>query len=68
MTRKPPPPPPIKPTATTEIDFSKVLLELGKEFEESGFAVEDFMGDVGGSAFDPESTEFAVIAQKPDSA
>ena len=39
---------------------------LGKEFEERGFAVEEFLGDVAGAAFDSESHEFAIVARKPD--
>lgn len=37
---------------------------LKREFEECGFAVEDFYSDVAGSPFCPASNEFAVIAKK----
>ena len=39
---------------------------LGNEFTEHGFIVEEFLGDVAGAAFEPESREFAIIARKPD--
>jgi len=39
---------------------------LGNEFKEHGFAVEEFLGDVAGAAFEPESQEFAIVARKPD--
>ena len=38
---------------------------LGKELVEGGFAVEDFYSDVAGSSYNPETTEFAVVAKKP---
>ncbi len=38
--------------------------DLEKEFLECGFKVECFYSDVAGSPFDPESTEFAVVACK----
>ena len=38
---------------------------LEKEFMECGFTVEDFYSDVAGSPYNPESTEFAVVARKP---
>jgi 2-polyprenyl-3-methyl-5-hydroxy-6-metoxy-1,4-benzoquinol methylase len=37
---------------------------LSEEFEENGFKVEDFYSDVAGTTFDPESTEFALVAKK----
>lgn len=37
---------------------------LKREFAECGFAVEDFYSDVAGSPYNPETTEFAVIAKK----
>jgi len=37
---------------------------LEKELHESGFNVENFYADVAGSPFDPESSEFAVVAKK----
>lgn len=42
--------------------FSKETLR--KEFEENGFEIESFHSNVAGEAFDPESTEFAVVARK----
>jgi len=42
--------------------FSKE--SLIKEFEENGFNVESFYSNVAGETFDPESTEFALIARK----
>ncbi len=38
---------------------------LEKELAECGFAVEKFCSDVAGSPYNPESTEFAVVAKKP---
>jgi SAM-dependent methyltransferase len=38
---------------------------LQKEFEDHGFEIEGFYCNVAGSAFDPESDEFAIIAVKP---
>jgi SAM-dependent methyltransferase len=37
---------------------------LRKEFEESGFNIEEYYSDVAGTAFSPESVEFAIIAKK----
>jgi SAM-dependent methyltransferase len=37
---------------------------LGSLFEETGFTVDAFYADVAGRAFDPESTEFAIVATK----
>ena len=37
---------------------------LKREFEECGFAIEDFYSDVAGSPFSSESKEFAVVAKK----
>jgi SAM-dependent methyltransferase len=37
---------------------------LRKEFEESGFEVESFYSNVAGETFDPEATEFAIVASK----
>ena len=37
---------------------------LEGEFVEAGFTVDAFYSDVAGSPFDPESTEFAVVAKK----
>jgi 2-polyprenyl-3-methyl-5-hydroxy-6-metoxy-1,4-benzoquinol methylase len=42
--------------------FSPETLE--KEFVECGFAIEKLYSNVAGSPFDPESTEFAVVAGK----
>ena len=42
--------------------FSKESLR--KEFEENGFEVESFYSNVAGEIFDPESTEFALVARK----
>jgi cyclopropane fatty-acyl-phospholipid synthase-like methyltransferase len=39
--------------------------ELGRDFVECGFAVEAFFSDVAGSPYDPDSTEFAIVAKKP---
>ncbi|MCP4257567.1 MAG: class I SAM-dependent methyltransferase [Planctomycetes bacterium] len=41
------------------------LEALEKEFAECGFTVEGFYCDVAGSAFNPESAEFAIVARKP---
>jgi SAM-dependent methyltransferase len=38
----------------------------GREFEDRGFVVEEFLGDVAGAAFDPKSQEFAIVARRPD--
>ncbi len=38
---------------------------LEKELEECGFAVEKLCSDVSGSPYNPEGTEFAVVARKP---
>lgn len=38
---------------------------LEKELAECGFAVEKFYSDVAGSPYNPESTEFSVVAKKP---
>lgn len=40
--------------------FSKE--SLGKEFENNGFEVEGFYSNVAGGAFDPSSSEFALVA------
>jgi SAM-dependent methyltransferase len=37
---------------------------LKREFEESGFMVEEFYSDVAGSNFSPESPDFAIVARK----
>ena len=37
---------------------------LRKEFEENGFEVESFYSNVAGETFDPEATEFAIVASK----
>jgi 2-polyprenyl-3-methyl-5-hydroxy-6-metoxy-1,4-benzoquinol methylase len=42
--------------------FSKE--SLGKEFENNGFEVEGFYSNVAGGAFDPSSSEFALVARK----
>lgn len=39
---------------------------VGREFEDRGFVVEEFLGDVAGAAFDPQSQEFAIVARRPD--
>ena len=41
------------------------LETLEKELAECGFAVENFYSDVAGSLYNPEITEFAVVAKKP---
>jgi len=43
--------------------FSRESLQ--REFESHGFQIEGFYCDVAGTAFDPESDEFAIIAVKP---
>jgi hypothetical protein len=42
--------------------FSPETLE--REFVECGFTIEKLCSDVAGSPFDPETTEFAVVAKK----
>lgn len=37
---------------------------LRKEFEESGFNIEEYYSDVAGTVFSPESVEFAIVAKK----
>jgi SAM-dependent methyltransferase len=37
---------------------------LRKEFEESGFNIEEYYSDVAGTVFSPESVEFAIAAKK----
>ena len=37
---------------------------LRKEFEESGFTIEEYYSDVAGTVFSPESVEFAIAAKK----
>ena len=37
---------------------------LKKEFEENGFNIKEVYTDVAGTQYNPESTEFAVVAQK----
>ncbi|MBN2223489.1 MAG: methyltransferase domain-containing protein [Deltaproteobacteria bacterium] len=37
---------------------------LGKEFTENGFVIEDTFSDVAGNSFDPDGSEFAVVAGK----
>ena len=36
---------------------------IREEFEENGFIIEAAYGDVAGSAFDPDSSVFAVVAR-----
>lgn len=38
---------------------------LGAEFERNGFRIEGYYSDVAGATFNPESTEFAIVAKKP---
>ena len=38
---------------------------LKRELETSGFVLDDLLGDVAGTPFDPSLNEFAVIARKP---
>ncbi len=38
--------------------------DLRKEFEESGFNIEEYYSDVAGTVFSPESVEFAIVAKK----
>ena len=42
--------------------FSKESLK--KEFEENGFKIERFYSNVAGETFDPETTEFALVARR----
>ena len=42
--------------------FSPESLEI--EFVNNGFVIKSFCRDVAGSQFDPESDEFAVIAER----
>lgn len=42
--------------------FSKESLR--KEFENNGLEIEGFYSNVGGGAFDPDSSEFALVARK----
>jgi len=37
---------------------------LRKEFEENGFSIKEVYSDVAGTPYNPESTEFAVVAEK----
>jgi 2-polyprenyl-3-methyl-5-hydroxy-6-metoxy-1,4-benzoquinol methylase len=37
---------------------------LSEEFEENGFKVKELYSDVAGTTFDPETTEFALVAKK----
>jgi hypothetical protein len=37
---------------------------LKSEFEENGFKIEEYYSDVAGTAFSPESVEFAIVAKK----
>jgi 2-polyprenyl-3-methyl-5-hydroxy-6-metoxy-1,4-benzoquinol methylase len=37
---------------------------LRKEFEENGFRIKEIYSDVAGTLYDPESTEFAIVAEK----
>ena len=37
---------------------------LGKELAESGLSVESIYADVAGSEYDPDYTEFAIVAKK----
>jgi len=39
---------------------------LRKEFEESGFNIEEYYSDVAGTVFSPESVEYAIAAKKGD--
>ena len=38
--------------------------DLRREFSENGFRIDELYGDVAGSSFDQESSEFAVVARK----
>ena len=38
---------------------------LKNEFQNNGFEVEGFYSNVAGRAFDPDSSEFALVARKP---
>ncbi|MBW2644519.1 MAG: class I SAM-dependent methyltransferase [Deltaproteobacteria bacterium] len=42
--------------------FSKEL--LSEEFNKNGFKIESFYSNVAGESFDPEATEFALVAKK----
>jgi hypothetical protein len=42
--------------------FSKDSLR--EEFKENGFEAEGFYSNVAGGTFDPDSTEFALVARK----
>jgi cyclopropane fatty-acyl-phospholipid synthase-like methyltransferase len=37
---------------------------LGAEFERNGFRIEGYYSDVAGATFNPESAEFAIVAEK----
>jgi hypothetical protein len=37
--------------------------EIEKEFAERGFRIEEFLSDVAGTPYAPESSEFAVVAK-----
>ncbi len=39
--------------------------ELEREFAGCGFIIEELYSDVAGSPYDPQATEFAVVAKKP---
>jgi hypothetical protein len=38
---------------------------LRSELEAAGFVLDDLLGDVAGTPYDPSSNEFAVIARRP---
>ena len=38
---------------------------LKNEFQNNGFKVEGFYSNVAGRAFDPDSSEFALVARQP---
>ena len=42
--------------------FSKE--SLSEEFNKNGFKIESFYSNVSGESFDPEATEFALVARK----
>jgi len=42
--------------------------DLEREFVGCGFTIDDFYSDVAGSPYNPETSEFAVVAKKPEQA
>ena len=42
--------------------------DLEREFVECGLTIDDYYSDVAGSPYNPETSEFAVVAKKPEQA